>query len=456
VPEAKREGKRRATGRGMLTLAVLPAAALLALAFATPAHADDQSPPPVLMLGKSAVIAPDEPDATVAADAVPPAPASAPAPVVEQAPTRAVATGGWELAAKPHQWRRVVHHVPPAAAPHETSSAVISRPARTVHRAHRVRSHRVVSQASRAATPAPSRWYQVDEGQYRHARAGSRISPQNGVSVAVQPVYVPQAGPSRAGPRLARTVCAFRTGKCLQLCLSYAAYKVTQNGRWIGVCNYVPVAMPGLDRLHANLLERLWLLALNARAGVSAIQYQCLASQYQRQTCGAPSQSSGSRGTAREPVRSRAHDRTANRRPAVAEPEGVAAVDGRKVARVLAAVATHETHGAKAFHRSPVRAAATKPSATPEAAPRAGSEAAPRAGSPESSDDWFLRTLAVLTGAGILAFLLAALSQNWAPATGLTGVRSRVRSKGLSASRVVLGEGAGEQPRRRGRIAYRD
>jgi hypothetical protein len=434
----------------MLTLAVLPAAALLALAFATPAHADDQSPPPVLMLGKSAVIAPDEPDATtVAADAVPPEPASAPAPVVEQSPTRAVATDGWELAAKPHQWRRVVHHVPPAAAPRETPSAVISRPARTVHR---VRAHHAVSRASGTAAAAPSRWYQVDEGQYRHARAGSRVSPQNGVSLAVQPGYVPQAGPSRAGPRLAQTVCAFHTERCVQLCPSYAAYKVTQNGRWIGVCNYVPVAMPGLDRLHAKLLERLWLLALNARAGVSAIQYQCLASQYQRETCSAPPQSSGARATAREPVRARAHDQTVSRRHAVAEPEGVAAVEGRKVARVLAAVATRESHGAKAVHRSvhrsPVRAAATKPSGTPEAAPSAGSA--------DSPDDWFLRTLVVLTGAGILAFLLAALSQNWAPATGLTGVRSRVRSRGLSASRVVLGEGAGERTRRRGRIAYRD
>ena len=448
MPEANREGKRRTVGRGMLNVAVLPAAALLALAFATPAHADDQSAPPPLMLSTDAVIVTDEPDATVDPEAAQLETASAPAPVVVQATTKVVAAEGWELAAKPQQLRRVVHRLPQPAAPRETPPVVISSHARPVHR---VRPHHAVSHASRAGAEAPARWYQIAQWQYRQLRAKGGSSPQNGVAHAVQPVYVARGEPSGAGPRMAQKVCAFRTGKCLELCAGYADYKATQNGRWIGVCNYVPVAMSGLDRLHASLLDRLWLLALNARAGASAGQYQCLALQYQSGTCSAaPQGGGGTRDTPRQPARSRAHHRKASR-AGLAEREGVAAVDGTRAARVLAAVATYAAHTPQATRHSRARAAAKTPGATREAAATPGSP-----GSPSSSDGWFLRTLIALTGIGILALLLAARSELRPPTTAFTGVRSRLGSRGLSASRVVLGEGHRERRRRRGRISYRD
>jgi hypothetical protein len=251
---------------------------------------------------------------------------------------------------------------------------------------------------------------------------------------------------------MSRSICAFRSGKCLQLCPSYASYKFTQNGRWIGACNYVPVAVSGLDRLHAKLLERLWFVALNARAGVAAIQYQCRATQYQSGTCTASPPSGGARTTARQPVRPRAHDVTENWHRVGAR-EVVAARDGRRVARVLAAVATHEAQRAKPVRRSSVRAASVRAAATK---PRHHAEASARAGAPGSSDDWSLRALIMLTIAGILAFALSAFAQGTAPAAALTGVRSRLGSKGLSASRVVLGEGTGARRRRGGGIAYRD
>ena len=441
MPEANREGKRRTVGRGML-IAVLPAAALLALAHVTSARADDQAPPPPLMVAKSAVIVPDEPDATFVDDVAPPEPVSAPAPMVEQ---KAVATEGRELAAKPHQMRPVVHHLPQP----ETPSPVISAHVRVVHP---VRPHHAVSKASHAVAAATSRWYQIEPRQYRHARAGKRISPRNGVSLSAQPASATQGRPSGAGPHMSRTVCAFRTGKCLQLCPSYAPYKFTQNGRWIGACNYVPVAVSRLDRLHAKLLERLWFVALNARAGVAAIQYQRLATQYQSGTSIAAPPGEGTRTTAPQPVRSRAHDVVESRHTVVGR-QAVAAKDGRRIARVLAAVATHETQPVKLQPVKPVR-----PSSVRTAAPKAhhAAEASARAGAPSSSGDWSFRTLVLLTIVGFLAFVLAAFAQGTAPAAVLTGVRSRLGSKGLSASRVVLGDGTGERRRRGGGIAYRD
>lgn len=448
MPEANREGKwRRTVGRGMLT-AVLPAAALLALAHATSARADDQAPPPPLMVSKSAVIAPDEPDATVPDETAPPQEVSVPAPVVEQQPTKTAAADGWELAAKPHRMRPVVHHLPQPAAPREVPSPVISAHVRVVHP---VRPHHAVSKALHVVAAEPSRWYQIEPRQYRHARAGSRIAPRNGVSVAPPAASAPQAGPSRGGAHTSRSICAFHTGKCLQLCPSYAPYKLTQNGRWIGACNFLPVAVSGLDRLHAKLLERLWFVALNTRVGVAAIQYQCHASQYQSGTCVAAPPSGGAKTTARRPARPRAHESTENRH-AVARREVAAGRDGRRVARVLATVvATHETQRAKPerVRRSSVRAAATKPRHAAEAS-------SARAGAPGSSGDWSFRALVVLTIAGILALVLAAFAQGAAPVAPLTGVRSRLRSKGLSASRIVLGDGAGLRRRRGGGIAYRD
>ena len=86
-------------------LTLFAATGMLGLAFATPARADDQSPPPPLMLGKSALIAPDEPDAIAIVDTGTSDTASSTASAAEPLPAKAIAADGWELAAKPHHLR---------------------------------------------------------------------------------------------------------------------------------------------------------------------------------------------------------------------------------------------------------------------------------------------------------------------------------------------------------------
>ena len=450
MSDTQHQGEGRGRQRRLRTLALVTVAALFGLAYATPAHADDQAPPPQLMLGKSAVIVPDEPDASVDVAAPAPATPSPPAPVVEPAPVKTpAADDGWELAAKPHQWRHAERNRAPAATPPEAPPAVISTPVRA---AHPVRPHKAVSRAVRVVSADPPQWYQVPDTQYRERRPVDGVGHSVGVSQPVQTADVRTAEPTDAHPQMSRAFCGFRGANCLQLCAAYAPYKVVQNGRWIGLCISAPTAVSGLDALHRQLIERLWLLALNERAGLSALQYQCLGRQYQSQACTRPASGSAT-GTARQTLHpSAVHDRSARRSTGVAT-NADAAVAPREGARprdlaVLAAVATHGTRVAKTARPLPQHAVASKPHGTTEAATRS----APTA----PSDDWLLRALIALTGVAVLSFLLAAVSQGTRPAAALMAVRSRLGSKGLSTARIVLGEGGGRRARRRGGIAYRD
>ena len=444
MSETQHQGEGRGRERRLRMLALITAAAFAGLAYATPAHADDQAPPPPLMLGKSAVIAPDEPDASVDVAAPAPATPSPPASVVESAPVKTSAADGWELAAKPHQWRHVERHRAPAATPPEAPPEVISTPVRAPHP---VRPHRAVSRAVRVVSVDPPQWYQVPDAQYRAGRAVGGAGHSIGVSPAVQTAHVRAPEPTRAEPHMSRAVCGFRAAKCLQLCAGYAPYKLVENGRWIGLCIYAPIALSQLDTLHRQLVERLWLLALNAHAGLSALQYQCLGRQYQSEACTAPA-SGAATGTAQAAVPPRAHDRT-RRSTGVATGTAAAlpAPPGRTRARVLAAVAKHERRVVNTARPVPERAVAKERGS----AAAASTGAAP----PAPSDDWLFRALIALTGVAALSFLVA-FSQRTRPAGALTAARSRLGSKGLSTARIVLGDGGGRRVRRRSGIAYRD
>ena len=449
MSDTQHQGEGRGRQRRLRTLALVTAAALFGLAYATPAHADDQAPPPQLMLGKSAVIVPDEPDATMDVAAPAPATPSQPAPVVEPAPVKTpAADDGWELAAKPHQWRHAERDRAPAATPPEAPPAVISTPVRA---AHPVRPHKAVSRAVRVVSADPPQWYQVPDTQYREGRPVGGAGHSVGVSRPVQTADVRTTKPANAHPQMSRAVCGFRGAKCLQLCAAYAPYKVVQNGRWIGLCIFAPTTVSGLDAVHRQLIERLSLLALNDRAGLSALQYQCLGRQYQSQACTGPA-SGGATDAARQTGHPPAvHERSARRSTGVAT-KGAAAVPlrGRAGARVLAAVATHRTRIAKTARPRPLPEHAI--ASRPGGATAAATHSAPAA----PSGDWLLRALIALTGVAVLSFLLAAVSRGTRPAAVFTAVRSRLGSKGLSTARVVLGEGGRRRVRRRGGIAYRD
>lgn len=201
-----------------------------------------------------------------------------------------------------------------------------------------------------------------------------------------------------------------------------------------------------VDRVHELLLQRLWSVAREASRSLSAKQYQCLGPQYQSGTCseeppaGAASDSGGKRASSHDQKRTAAHATTAVRLGTLLQ------VGSRGRARVLAAAVTRE--------RRPVKAVVRE---SPRQNRRFTREvAAGRQTSASSSDEWLLRSLIALIGIAMLAFLLAALPELPRAGTAVTGVRSRLASKGLSASRIDLGDRGGTAPRRGGGISYRD
>jgi hypothetical protein len=423
-----------ATGGALRKLALLSGAGILALAFATPARADDQSPPPPLMVGKSAMIAPDEPDATVAADTESAETVSDSVPVADSGPTRAVADDGCELAAKPEHLRPAVRarvhltHVQPAR------RALISSRVRPVRS---IRPHHAVKTAPHAASRAWSRWYQLAPRQYRHPRAGSRTGRWDPLGVGVQNAPVGSVAPRPTELQTTQNICELRARKCLELCAPDVSYTVSQNTRWIRVCIYSPYTFSGLDRVHALLLQRLWALAADTRRTASATQYQCLSTQYQGGTC-VDEPTLG----VRVPRRSAPHAKTAGK-PTVSR----AVPRGRT--RVLAAVATRE--------RRPVKVVlgASSPPVAAEKSRRAPEVAPSREKPDRSGSGWFLRSLLALIGVAMLAFLLTALAEMPRVDAAFAEARARLGSKGLSSSRIDLRSSRAPE-HRHGGISYRD
>jgi hypothetical protein len=417
-----------------MKLAVLPFAGMVALAFATPAHADDQTAPPPLMVAHTAVIAPDEPDATVPVDAgATQIETTTPAPASDPAPQRVVAVSGWELAAKAH----VVHRPAPVAA---HVRAVYTAPPRVISAAPRpvraVQPHQPAKRARPAAATAQPRWYQLAPRQYRHARAGTHGGRHQIAAATPSKAALAVPRPAPAEPQKARAICQLRLRKCLQICSWNAMHNGSQNERWIGACisSYDPV--PKLDRLHELLLQRLWSIALDPRNAASGRQYQCLGAQYQSGTCTA--------GRSSQPTtanRVQSHRQAPVTSADVAAPSlaSVTFRNPQSPAKVVAA------HGARAAAKT---VAPRRPRAAREVAP------AP-AGGTSTSADWLLRTLVALIGAAMLALVLAASSQLPAAGSAVAGMRTRLGSKGLSSARIDLGRERFAPPRGRG-ISYRD
>jgi hypothetical protein len=99
---------------------------------------------------------------------------------------------------------------------------------------------------------------------------------------------------------------------------------------------------------------------------------------------------------------------------------------------------TRRAHGRQAVKH----AIAVRKVATPPAPPLAAAH------EPSASDDWFLRSLLLLLVAALLALLATMLSHVQVAGAAVTALRSRLASKGLSATRVSRRGGRG--------IRYRD
>ncbi len=398
-------------------LAVLAGAGMLALALATPARADDQSPPAPLMLAKTAVIAPDEPDATMPSDANAPEPDSAPATDPDPAPARVLAVKGWELAAKQHVVHRRASIRMHAAVP----SPVVSTHARPVHAA---RPHRAAGRAHSAAAAAKPRWYQLARVQYRDTPADSLSGRPDLASWTTHRPAHRFAAPRPAPAQRMRTICELRLRKCLQFCSRIAIDNVAQNERWIGACISSRDRASRLDRVHELLLRRLWSLALDDRMTASGQQYQSYRTQYQSAAAAFGWEAAGAQA-----------DRRTHARQPHAVTTRVASASPRPRARVLATVATHPARVAKSV-----------------GSPSRGRRSVEPAAQSRAADDWLLRSLVALIGLATLALLLSAGSA--LPAVGT--VKTRLASKGLSAGRIDLGRKSAAAPPRGSGISYRD
>jgi hypothetical protein len=421
--------KRGAT----VKLAVLPFAGMVALAFATPARADDQTAPPPLMVAKTAVIAPDEPDATMPDDAgTTPIETAAPAPAPDPVPARVIAPTGWELAGK-------AHPVPRPAPARVHVRTVYRAPAPVISAAKwpvpRSRPHRAAKRTHTAPARVRTGWYQLSPAQYRHARADSYSGRPQFAAETPSKSAAGIAVPTSAPPQRARAICELRVRKCLQICSWNAMHNGPQNERWIGACisSYEPG--PRLDKSHELLLQRLWSIARNVQEAASGRQYQCFGTQYQRGTCAA----------------TRSERPTKRFRPQLHRESPLIPVHA--AARSLAQVTRHDPRAAAASVATHAARSARK---TVVRQPRRAREAVPaRAGGTSTSTDWLLRSLVALIGVAMLALLLAASSQLPAAGTAVSGVRTRLGSKGLSSSRIDLGRERAAPPRGRG-ISYRD
>src|SRR5262249_7838607 len=73
-----------------------------------------------------------------------------------------------------------------------------------------------------------------------------------------------------------------------------------------------------------------------------------------------------------------------------------------------------------------------------------------------ASGDWLLRSLVVLVAAAMVALLLAAVSELPPAETAVSGMRTRLASKGLSSSRIDLGRERAAAPARGNGVSYRD
>ena len=211
----------------------------------------------------------------------------------------------------------------------------------------------------------------------------------------------------------------------------------SQNERWIGACisSYEPVEK--LDKAHELLLQRLWSIALDVRNAASGRQYQCFAPQYQSGTCAA----------------ARTSHPAARIRPQMRPQTTLASAHAAPLRSLTHVTFRHHRLRAAAAVTRAVRSATTvvrRPHVSREVAP------AEEAGGAGASADWLLRTLVALVAVAMLALLLAASSQLPAAGTAVSGMRTRLGSKGLSTSRIDLGRERSASPPRGKGIPYRD
>jgi hypothetical protein len=425
VRETQRERKRRKVGGALLKVGLFSTTTVAALAFASAARAEDQPAPPPVLLEESALIVPEDggvegDDAVVPVDVV--LPTAEVVDAVEPLERKKPAKRAYERRARPVRVRVVTardprRHVIPVsrAASRPVPKRVATKPA--------------------AHTPLRSAggWYQIVPSQYRPVEHKVRPSLLTHVKGVEEPVAVQGVTSARSQPRTASIPCGSLAEKCLELCASDVIYNGSQNGPAIWRCISPSTLHVALEKIHQIIVEGLHEASASARANAAGPRYQCAGAQYHAGVCAdgahvAVPTTSGADATAGHLARLVVDDTSAGT-PAVADQWRP-----RRVGSVLG-VAVRRTHAEPAMK---VRAPSARLTGSQSRRPATARPLA-AATADQPFDDWFLRSLLALMGIATVGVLLAILFELDSTGKAVTTLRSRIGSRGLSASRIALG-----------------
>jgi hypothetical protein len=248
VPETDHTGKRRVIRPLLRNGIAVAATALVGVALAAPARAEDPSTSAPLMLGTSAVIPPDEAQA-LPADVTPPVEPSAEVlpPEAQEIPAKST------RAERPDVPRLVI-------------SAMHSARANATRDAH---------------ARAVAGWYQVSQRQYRRLSDGTR-PPRTSSHPRTAPSTVDSVGTPQVSARHAVRVTRHSVSHtCAGLCAGDRRYNVRWNASDITTCIFVLPSQSGRELLCERLLERSRSLVAAGTSSRAGGQYQQARTQYQ-------------------------------------------------------------------------------------------------------------------------------------------------------------------------------
>jgi hypothetical protein len=434
VRETHRESKRGKVGGALLKVGLVSTTAVAALAFASAARAEDQPAPPPVLLEKSAIIVPEEADAegddavAVPTDVLPATAEDVDA--VEPQEQKKPAKRLYERRARPVRAQVVTAR--DTRRPVISSSRATDRPTPKREAAKPV---------ARTAPSSAGGWYQVVPSQYRPIEHNVRPLLLTHVKRLAEPVAVRALPPARSQPHTAPIPCASLSEKCLELCASDVIYNDSWNGSAIWGCISGSKLRAALEKIHQIIAEGLHQASASAQADAAEPRYQCEGAQYHDGICADGEHVAVPTRSKRDAARFVADDAAAGTQTVTDDwrPQRVGSVLGAAVRRTLGQPAIKV--------RAPLPMLASSHSGPPAAARPLSAATADK-----PSDDWFLRSLLALMGIAAVGVLLAVLFELDGAGEAVTALRSRIGSRGLSATRI----GLGARPRPPDGIHYRE
>jgi hypothetical protein len=207
------------------------------------------------------------------------------------------------------------------------------------------------------------------------------------------------------------------------------SYNDSWNGLAIWGCISGSKLRAALEKIHQIIAEGLHQASASAQPDAAEPRYQCEGAQYHDGICADGEHIALSAGSKRAAARFVAADTAAGTRTVTDDwrPKRLGSGLGAAVGR---------TPGQPAVKvRAPLPMLASSHSPRPAAARPLSAATADK----QPFDDWFLRSLFALMGIAAVGVLLAVLFERDGAGEAVTALRSRIGSRGLSATRIALG-----------------